>query len=119
TFLRILLIAGAIERHDLSSLEIVTYGTEPMPASTLAAIRETLPKVRFKQTYGLSELGILPTQSRDSGSVWLKLGNTGFEHKIVDGVLWIRSPSVMLGYLNAPPPFDVHGWFNTQDTVER
>jgi long-chain acyl-CoA synthetase len=101
TFLRILLIAEAIRRHDLSSLEIVTYGTEPMPAITLAAVREALPRVRLKQTYGLSELGILPTQSRDSGSVWLKLGSAGFEHKIVDGVLWIRSPSAMLGYLNA------------------
>ena len=119
TFLRLLLIADAIRRHDLSSLEIVTYGTEPMPPSTLAAVREALPWVRFKQTYGLSELGILPTQSRDSGSVWLKLGNAGFEHKIVDGVLWIRSPSAMLGYLNAPSPFDADGWFNTQDLVER
>src|SRR5262249_21130575 len=43
----------------------------------------------------------------------------GFEHKIVDGVLWIRSPSAMLGYLNAPSPFDADGWFNTQDLVER
>jgi long-chain acyl-CoA synthetase len=119
TFLRMLLIAEAIRRHDLSSLEIVTYGTEPMPPSTLAVIREALPWVRFKQTYGLSELGILPTQSRASDSVWLKLGNTGFEHKIVDGVLWIRSPSAMLGYLNAPSPFDADGWFNTQDLVER
>jgi len=119
TFLRMLLIAGAIQHYDLSSLEIVTYGTEPMPPSTLAAIRDALPWVRFKQTYGLSELGILPTQSRDSGSVWLKLGNAGFEHKIVDGVLWIRSPSAMLGYLNAPSPFDADGWFNTQDLVER
>ena len=80
TFLRILLIADAIRRYDLSSLKIVTYGTEPMPPSTLAVVREALPRVRFKQTYGLSELGILPTQSRDSGSVWLKLGNAGFEH---------------------------------------
>ena len=118
TFLRILLIADAIRRHDLSSLEIVTYGTEPMPPSTLAAVREALPWVRLKQTYGLSELGILPTQSRDSGSVWLKLGNAGFEHKIVDSVLWIRSPGAMLGYLNAPSPFDADGWFNTQDLVE-
>jgi long-chain acyl-CoA synthetase len=119
TFLRILLIADAIRRHDPSSLEIITYGTEPMPPNTLAAVRETLPWVRLKQTYGLSELGILPTQSRDSDSVWLKLGNTGFEHKIADGVLWIRSPSAMLGYLNAPSPFDADGWFNTQDLVER
>jgi acyl-CoA synthetase (AMP-forming)/AMP-acid ligase II len=119
TFLRILLIADAIRRHDLSPLEVITYGTEPMPPSTLAAACEALPWVRFKQTYGLSELGILTTQSRDSGSVWLKLGKTGFEHKIVDDVLWIRSPSAMLGYLNAPSPFDAAGWFNTQDLVER
>jgi acyl-CoA synthetase (AMP-forming)/AMP-acid ligase II len=89
TFLRMLLIADAISRHDLSSLELITYGTEPMPAATLAAIREALPRVRFKQTYGLSELGILPTRSRESGSLWLKLGDSGYEHRIVDGVLWL------------------------------
>jgi long-chain acyl-CoA synthetase len=118
TFLRMLLISDAIMHHDLSSLEIVTYGTEPMPASTLAAIREALPDVRFKQTYGLSELGIMPTQSRSSGSLWLKLGSGGFEHRIVEGVLWLRSQSAMLGYLNAPSPFNEEGWFNTQDVVE-
>ena len=119
TFLRLLLIADVIGRYDLSSLEIITYGTEPMPPSTLSAVCEALPWVRFKQTYGLSELGILPTRSRDSGSVWLKLGDAGFEHRVVDGVLWIRSPSAMLGYLNAPSPFDPEGWFNTQDLVEK
>jgi long-chain acyl-CoA synthetase len=118
TFLRLMLIADAVRRHDLSSLKIITYGTEPMPASTLRAVREALPHVRFKQTYGLSELGILPTRSRDSDSVWLELGKASFEHKIVDGVLWIRSSSAMLGYLNAPSPFDADGWFNTQDLVE-
>jgi len=115
TFLRMLVIAEAAKRYDLSSLEIITYGTEPMPASTLAAVRETLPWVRLKQTYGLSELGILQTQSPDSDSLWLKLG---FEHRIVDGVLWIRSQTAMLGYLNAPSPFESDGWFNTQDLVE-
>jgi acyl-CoA synthetase (AMP-forming)/AMP-acid ligase II len=118
TFLRMLLISDAIKHHDLSSLEIVSYGTEPMPTSTLAAIREALPRVRFKQTYGLSELGIMPTQSRSSDSLWLKLGNAGFEHRIVDSVLWLRSGSAMLGYLNAPSPFNAEGWFNTQDVVE-
>jgi acyl-CoA synthetase (AMP-forming)/AMP-acid ligase II len=118
TFLRMLLISDVIKRHDLRSLEIVTYGTEPMPASTLAAVREALPSVRFKQTYGLSELGIMPTQSRNSDSLWLKLGNAGFEHRVVDGVLWLKSDSAMLGYLNAPSPFDQDGWFNTQDVVE-
>jgi len=118
TFMRMLMIADTLKGHDLSSLEIVTYGTEPMPASTLAAVREALPWIRFKQTYGLSELGILPTQSRSSDSLWLKLGQNGFEHQIRDGVLWLRSETAMLGYLNAPSPFDPDGWFNTQDVVE-
>src|SRR5262249_3978351 len=86
--------------------------------NTLVHARSALPLVRFKQTYGLSELGIMATQSRGSDSVWLKLGGRGFEHKIVDGVLWVRSSSAMLGYLNAPSPFDADGWFNTQDLVE-
>jgi len=119
TFLRLLLIADTVGRYDLSSLKVITYGTEPMPPSTLAAIREALPWVQLKQTYGLSEVGILPTRSRDSGSVWLKLGDTGFEHKIINGVLWIRSPTAMLGYLNASSPFDANGWLNTQDLVEK
>jgi len=118
TFIRMLLISDAIGRYDLSSLQIITYGTEPMPENTLAHARSALPLVRFKQTYGLSELGIMATQSRGSDSVWLKLGGRGFEHKIVDGVLWVRSSSAMLGYLNAQSPFDTDGWFNTQDLVE-
>ena len=118
TFLRMMLISDAHERHDLSSLEIITYGTEPMPAATLQAVRRAFPRVRLKQTYGLSELGILPTQSRSANSLWLKLGRDGFEHRIIDSVLHIRADSAMLGYLNAPAPFDADGWFNTNDLVE-
>jgi acyl-coenzyme A synthetase/AMP-(fatty) acid ligase len=118
TFLRMLLISDAHTRHGLGSLEMITYGTEPMPEATLAAIRKAFPKVRLKQTYGLSELGILPTQSRSPDSLWLRLGADGFEHRVVDSVLHIRAASAMLGYLNAPAPFDEDGWFNTNDLVE-
>ena len=118
TFLNLLLISEAHRRHDLSSLELITYGTEPMPESTLARLREALPAVRLLQTYGLSEVGILRSQSRDSGSLWVKVGGEGYETKVVDGVLWIRARSAMLGYLNAPSPFDADGWLDTQDMVE-
>jgi acyl-CoA synthetase (AMP-forming)/AMP-acid ligase II len=37
---------------------------------------------------------------------------------VVDGVLWIKSDYAMVGYVNAPSPFDDEGWFNTQDQVE-
>lgn len=118
TFLKMVLISGAYREHDLSSLEFVTYGTEPQSASTLEALTAAFPWVRFKQTYGLSELGILPTRSRDSASLWLRVGGEGFATRVVDGILWIRADSAMLGYLNAPSPFDAEGWFNTQDAVE-
>lgn len=118
TFLNLLLLSQAHLRHDLSSLELVTYGTEPMPESTLQRVREALPHVRLQQTYGLSELGILRSKSRDSGSLWVKVGGEGFETKIVDGTLRIRARSAMLGYLNAPSPFDAEGWMDTQDQVE-
>ncbi|MFJ8083986.1 class I adenylate-forming enzyme family protein [Streptomyces sp. NPDC096205] len=119
TFLNMVLISGAHERHDTSSLRLITYGTEPMPEQTLRALRRALPAVRLKQTYGLSELGILPTKSRGDDTLWVKLGQSaGFEYKIVDSVLRIRSDMAMLGYLNAPAPFDEEGWFDTQDVVE-
>ncbi|MBI1759676.1 MAG: long-chain fatty acid--CoA ligase [Actinobacteria bacterium] len=117
TFLNMVLISGVLERYTPSSLELITYGTEPMPPQTLRRLKVALPDVRFKQTYGLSELGILPTRSKGDDSVWLKIGGAGFAHKIIDDVLWIRSDMAMLGYLNAPAPFDDEGFFNTQDVV--
>lgn len=118
TFLNMVLVSGAHERHATDSLTMITYGTEPMPLRTLRRLRSALPDVRFKQTYGLSELGILPTRSRGDDTLWVRLGAAGFTHKIVDGILWIRSEMAMLGYLNAPAPFDEDGYFNTQDAVE-
>jgi len=118
TFLNMVLISGVLDRFDCTSLGLVTYGTEPMPIQTLKRLAAALPRVRFKQTYGLSELGILPTKSRGDDTLWVKLGDAGFEHKIIDDVLWIRSDMAMLGYLNADAPFDDEGFFNTQDVVQ-
>jgi long-chain acyl-CoA synthetase len=118
TFLRMLALSGAYRRYDLSSLQLITYGTEPMPAATLKCLTELFPRARFKQTYGLSELGVLPTRSKAGHPLWLQVGGIGCEIRIVDNVLWIRSETAMLGYLNAPNPFDEDGWYNTQDAVE-
>lgn len=118
SFLTMLLMSGVYRQHDLSSLKAITYGTEVMPNSTLAGLHRALPGVTLKQTYGLSELGILSTKSRDSASKWMKIGGDGFELKVSDGTLWIRSAHAMLGYLNAPSPFDADGWYNTGDKVE-
>lgn len=118
TFLNLLLISEAWRQYDLSSLRVIAYGTEPMPQRTLLRLAEVFPEVRLVQTYGLSELGVLRASARENGSLWLKFSARGFETKIVDGVLWVRTPTAMLGYLNAPDLFDADGWLNTQDAVE-
>ena len=118
TFLNLLLLSEEWQRHDLSSLKVITYGTEPMPLATLQRVHASFPNVRLQQTYGLSELGILRSQSRGSDSLWVRVGGEGYELKVIDNRLWIRARSAMLGYLNAPSPFDADGYFDTGDLVE-
>jgi acyl-coenzyme A synthetase/AMP-(fatty) acid ligase len=118
TFLNLLLASGAYADHDLSSLELVTYGTEAMPESTLTRLHEVLPGARLLQTYGLSEVGILRSQSESSDSLWMRVGGESYQTRVVDGVLHIKAEAAMLGYLNAPSPFTDDGWFDTQDMVE-
>lgn len=118
SFLTMLLMSRMYLQHDLSSLKMITYGTEVMPQSTLASLHKVFPSVTLKQTYGLSELGILSTQSRDSSSKWMKIGGAGFDVQVRNGTLWIKSEQAMLGYLNAPSPFDADGWYDTGDQVE-
>lgn len=118
SFLNMILLNKLYEKYNLSYLKIITYGTESMPEYTLKLFSRILPDTVFKQTYGLSEMGIMATKSESSDSLWMKVGGEGFETKVVDGILFIRGESAMKGYLNAPSPFDQEGWFDTKDRVE-
>lgn len=118
SFINMMIISGAYKDYDLSSLILITYGTEPMPDVTLKVLNEEMPNVKIRQTYGLTEMGIFPTKSQGSASVYMKVGDGEVETKIVNNILMIRSPYAMLGYLNAPNPFDEEGWYNTGDEVE-
>lgn len=118
SFLTLMMASNLYREYDLSSLKRITYGTEVMPQSTLDRVRAHFPAVDLLQTYGLSEVGVLRSQSREDGSLWVRVGGEGFQTRVVDGVLWIKSQYAMVGYLNAPSEFDEDGWFNTQDQVE-
>ncbi len=118
SFLNMLLVTGADRTHDLSSLRLVTYGAEPMPATLLQRLVERFPDLRFQQTYGLVELGVLSSRSREQGSLMMTIGGDGYEYRIVGGLLEIKARSSMLGYLNAPSPFTDDGYFRTGDRVE-
>lgn len=118
SFLSILLMSNAHNRFDLSSLRKITYGTEPMNPTLLERITKVFPDVKLQQTYGLSEVGVPSTRSESNSSTRVAIGGPGFETKVVDGVLWIRSEFAMLGYLNQDDQNSfVDGWFNTKDKV--
>lgn len=117
TFLNLLVFSGALDQFDLSSLEVVNYGTEPMPERLLERLAAALPATRFSQAYGLTETGVVPTRSESSTSNWLRIGGPQCDVRVVDGLLEIRGATTMLGYLNAQSPFTTDGYFKTGDAV--
>ena len=119
TFLNLILISQEYKNYDLSSLRMITYGTETMPESLLLKLKEVFPKVKFLQTFGTSETGISTTSSKSSNSLFMKLEDINGEYKIVENELWLRSKTQVLGYLNASmDSFTSDGWFKTGDLVE-
>lgn len=120
TFLNLLLVSGESKAHDLSSLRVITYGTEPMPESLLARLKAEFPQVRFIQTFGTSETGITRTESPEAGSTFLRFEDPHLEWKVIDDELWLRSRTQIAGYLNASNErFTADGWFRTGDKVEQ
>ena len=118
TFLRMMLMSGLVPDDVPDTLRIITYGTERMDQPTLDTLCELLPNIDFRQTFGMSELGIVRVKSKARNSLFMKVGGEGVETRVIDHVLEIRSETRMLGYLNAESPFDTDGWYHTKDIVE-
>lgn len=118
TFLRMMLMSGLVPDSVPASLKIITYGTERMDQPTLDRLCALLPNIDFRQTFGMSELGIVRVKSLSRDSLYMRIGGEGVEVRVVGGVLQIRSETRMMGYLNAPSPFDEEGWYDTQDLVD-
>ena len=119
TFLNLMLLAQTHEKHDLSSVEIVAYGAEAMPQSVLARLSQTFPKADLQQKFGTSETGAIRIQSEDKESLFFRITDPDTEWKIVDDMLWLKTPSRILGYLNAEQDnLEADGWYATGDLVE-
>jgi acyl-CoA synthetase (AMP-forming)/AMP-acid ligase II len=120
TFLNLMCISNVFDFFDLSSIRMITYGTEAMPESLLLKLKQKLPRVKFLQTFGTSETGIMKTSSMSSSSTFLKFDDPNQEFKIVNGELWLRSKTQVLGYINhSNESFTEDGWFMTGDLVEQ
>jgi acyl-coenzyme A synthetase/AMP-(fatty) acid ligase len=110
TFLNLVLLSEAYKNCDMSSLKLITYGSEPMPESLLERLKNIF-NVKFHQTFGISELGVLKTKS--SEGTFMVLNE---EYKVVNSELWIKKPSSLIGYLNQENTQDE--WYKTGDMVE-
>lgn len=123
SFLKLLCLSAAAEGLDLSSLRIITYGSEPMDPATLARVAALFPGVTLRQKYGASEFGAPAARTREDApagqeGLWIRLDSEQVGVKVEEGILWLRAPTTMRGYLNAEAPPLVDGWYCTGDRVE-
>ena len=108
-----------MEIYYQKSLKIISYGTERLDQPTLNFLCKKFPKIDFRQTYGMSELGILRVKSESRQSLYMKIGGEGVQWKVINNMLYIKSENKMIGYLNASSPFDENGWYCTKDLIEQ
>lgn len=119
TFLNMMLMEKVQDKYNLKSLKMITYGTESMPESLLLKLKVAFPRAKLLQTFGTSETGISRTFSRSSASLEMKLDDPNTQYKIIEGELWLKSKTQVMGYLNASmESFTEDGWFKTGDLVE-
>jgi len=119
SFLRMLLLSENVPLCIPKTLKIITYGTEIMDEFTLKKLTLLLPNIDFRQTYGVSELGVFRVRSFARDSLFMKIGGEGVQVRVKNKILEIKTTSPMMGYLNASNPFDKYGWYNTHDIVEQ
>lgn len=117
SFLNLLILSQLADKYDLSSLKVINYGSEPMSEFLLKKLTKIFPHIRFSQSYGMSEIGVVKVRSKSSSSLYMSI-DSSTPIRIRDGLLEIKAKTSMLGYINAPSPFTQDGWLITGDRVE-
>ncbi len=117
SFLTLMHLNGVFDKYKFNNLSQINYGSEVMAESLLKKLITKLPNTKLNQAYGLSELGVIKTQSINNSSTLIKIIDSNVKYRIRDSKLEIKSKSSMLGYLNLPSPFTSDGWFMTKDMV--
>jgi acyl-CoA synthetase (AMP-forming)/AMP-acid ligase II len=121
TYWRFVLAELRADEGPVPVLDQITLGGEAIPAPLLEELTEAFPGANISQVYAASEFGSSgSTRDRRSG---LPLGvlergdDADVAMKIVDGELWVRSRTGMLGYYDEEP-IDPDAWHPTGDLVE-
>ncbi len=121
TYWRFLVAEMRSDGGRVPALRQVTLGGEAVPGPLLDVLRATFPDASVSQVYAASEFG--STGSMRDGRPGLSVDvlergdDADVDMRVVDGELWIRSRTGMLGY-HGEPPVDADGWRATGDLVE-
>jgi acyl-CoA synthetase (AMP-forming)/AMP-acid ligase II len=119
TFLNLMLLSGTAQEHDLSTVEIIAYGAEAMPQKVLNRLAKAFPNAQLQQKFGTSETGAIRIKSIGNESLFFRIDDPDTQWKIVEEELWLKTPSRVLGYLNAVEDgLETDGWYRTGDLVE-
>ena len=114
-----MLISGTAQKHDLSTVEIIAYGAEAMPKKVLTRLAKAFPNAQLQQKFGTSETGAIRIKSIGNESLFFRIEDSDTHWKVVEEELWLKTPSRVLGYLNADAGgLEADGWYRTGDLVE-
>ena len=126
-----------IRSLDFSSVRAISVGSAPLSETLIEQVRAVFPNAQISNGYGTTEAGAgmfgghperIPVPPASLGypqpHVQVRLiGGEGTEGGEQEGVLEVRTPAAMSGYLNLPQKtaekMDADGWINTGDIMRR
>lgn len=92
-----------ISKLDLKCITHISMASAPVSKNLLETLKSTFPKVIINNAYGVTEVspgmfGRHPTMPTPLMSVGYPI--PGIEYRLVDGILQVKSPSMLLNYNN-------------------
>lgn len=119
TFLNLMLLSQVHQKYDLSSLQIIAYGAEPMTEPLLRRLGGVFPHAQLQQKFGTSETGAIRIKSAGSNSLFFRIEDADTQWRIIKEELWLKTPSRIIGYINSDnSSLESEGWYRTGDLVE-